>query len=1274
VSTPPDPEPLSDYLDVLLLGSAPVDAAPALNLAQEIANFENEVRRSPIPIRLRRVFPPTLEQLKRELSPTALRFRRPRVFHFVGHGDEDGLWFEEEDGSKVLIKNTTLGKVLQNTSVDLALINACWSATDRLISLCDSLVRENCVRAAIGHARPVADKSAIVFAKQLHAHLTQGAPAGRACQLAANALPALGLAGSTKVQFRGDAALRLDDRLRPGERPGRIEDGTPSRGRLPGAGFFCGRAEEYLAISRTLDDASQCAYGIWGMGGIGKTALALEIALRNAWRYVQGGVVFVDARDLVRATTHALLQRALARLIPGSASDDPAYELQFQLKAAPGLLVFDNLETLADTEYPALARFIRGIPRNGSRVVLTARAPITDVEKLPDSKSTLLTTGLDDSNGAEYVHRIALAKEIQALYDEPRIEQGRVAGVCARVSRRLSGHPKMIEIAVPLARTSTEALNAALDGLTGDLEAQFDELLTTGLHLLGEEGHRLFAHLSFFPTGRFMPEAMHAVYVAIAISKMMADLSDEDMDQGNASLWVEFGLQQLDRDGVDTGLRQLERAGFLSFDQDVIVYSFHQTLLERAARETLLSDHEKATGWGSLHAFYADYIAENHQNFPAIDRCFEDAILLMERFWEGREEAGLVDAVVARMTSALGSYLHQRGHWQLADRWSERAIQLRQESWAAKNDRALSHEYHRRAVLLSDLGDPVEARRMLHESMAIDESFGDRRGMSAAMHQLASTESARGNLSEARRLLRESMAIDESLGDRRGMSVAMRELANIERTQGNPSEARRLLLESLAITESLGDRLRLSSSMHQLAMIESELGNPSEARRLLRESRAMAESLGDRPGLAAAMHQTAVFEREQGSPTEARRLLRESLAISESLGDRRSLAASMHVLAMIESDQGNPSEAGRLLRESMAILDSLGDRRGMSSSMNQLAFVERAQGNPSESRRLLRESLAIKELLGDRRGMSSSMHHLALTENELGNPNEARRLLRESQAILESSGDRGAMSASMHHLAMIESEQGNPNEARRLLRESMSIDESLRDQRGMSASMHVLAIIESAQGNIVEARRLWDESLEIKERLGDLEGYAATLLMRAQAEAGDGNYETALQHGREGVRRLEQIRSAMLGKAREILEGIEGMADAMVHPRAVEFRALVERFAALPTERVQADMDDYLRDARNSGQSAGELLVVFLARSMMDWRAGQVAELDVDLRSAAELLSDVEDGDRAALSQLLETLKAGRASAGENSLPESVRPHNEATRALEVCDDEVSPR
>ena len=51
-----------DYLEVLVVAAAPVDLRPALNLAVEVAKLEDMVRRSAIPIRMRRLFPPTYAQ------------------------------------------------------------------------------------------------------------------------------------------------------------------------------------------------------------------------------------------------------------------------------------------------------------------------------------------------------------------------------------------------------------------------------------------------------------------------------------------------------------------------------------------------------------------------------------------------------------------------------------------------------------------------------------------------------------------------------------------------------------------------------------------------------------------------------------------------------------------------------------------------------------------------------------------------------------------------------------------------------------------------------------------------------------------------------------------------------------------------------------------------------------------------------------------------------------------------------------------------------------
>jgi hypothetical protein len=202
-----------------------------------------------------------------------------------------------------------------------------------------------------------------------------------------------------------------------------------------------------------LADPNSRGFGVWGIGCIDKTALAREAARRKAWRYRDGGIVFVDAREVAPATTAELIRRTLAGLDPAARDDDPIFELIRRLTAVPGLTVLDNLDTLPDVEYDALARFVGQVPRNGSHVLLTARAPIRPIAELPEVPTLLLTTGLHEIDGAHYTHRLAETKGVALLRnDPPRIEAGQIRGLCARISRRVSGHPKMIEVAVGVAR------------------------------------------------------------------------------------------------------------------------------------------------------------------------------------------------------------------------------------------------------------------------------------------------------------------------------------------------------------------------------------------------------------------------------------------------------------------------------------------------------------------------------------------------------------------------------------------------------------------------------------------------------------------------------------------------------------------------------------------------------------------------------------------------------------------------------------------------------
>jgi len=200
----------------------------------------------------------------------------------------------------------------------------------------------------------------------------------------------------------------------------------PGLNRLPRrrAQVFVGRDEALERLERALDagpgvitQGPQAA--VYGLGGIGKSELALQYAVRNADRYTL--VWWVDAdspeqirnglADLTRAITTGTHSVAAAQATAEEAAD---WAIAW-LGAHPGwLLIFDNVENVGDIE-PALDRL------TGGHVLITTRratgwgglcTPLNLEVLDADAAVRLLAALIGDARPAPTTELAALAEEL----------------------------------------------------------------------------------------------------------------------------------------------------------------------------------------------------------------------------------------------------------------------------------------------------------------------------------------------------------------------------------------------------------------------------------------------------------------------------------------------------------------------------------------------------------------------------------------------------------------------------------------------------------------------------------------------------------------------------------------------------------------------------------------------------------------------------------------------------------------------------------------------
>jgi predicted ATPase/DNA-binding XRE family transcriptional regulator len=642
-----------------------------------------------------------------------------------------------------------------------------------------------------------------------------------------------------------------------------------------------GREKELGEMRDLLRDGSEVRLlTLTGIGGVGKTRLAVEVA-RGAGSRFTDGVAFVGLASLPDPSLFAsVLLRSLG--LREAEERTPSEALRYHLREKQLLLDLDNFEHLLGAAVE-VAGLLEGCP--GLVVLATSRAPLRlrgeqeyPVPPLALPPSTRdLTTGdlLKAPSDRLFLERAS------AVSPGFEITEGNAPAVAA-ICWRLAGLPLALELAAAKARVlEPAALLARLDRALStawarDLPERQRTMRSTldwSHDLLAEEERVLFRRLSVF-SGGFTLEAAEEVCASGEIERQeipetLGGLIEQSLvtasPEANGTRY--YMLEPVRQ----YALERLEESG-----EKAATYGRHDkhfvALVERA-RPVFL---------GAEHPLWLGRLEQEHDNLREVLR-------------RARECDDVCSGL--RLVGALSWFWWIRGYLEEGRRWAEGFL-----SEPFDDDRPGYRRLRARALygsgeLAFGQGDLARAAEFFEEALALFRGLGDDGGIADVLVELGQVARAHGDHDRAAALSEEGLRSGRGSGDSRVVAIALVTLGRVDSHRGDAEGAIARHEESLAHFRNIGHGWGSAYALANLAVAALGRGDLERAWASGEESLSMYEELGDRSGMALALINLGDVARMRGDNEQAKTLYDDALALHRELGNERGAARALGRLA-----------------------------------------------------------------------------------------------------------------------------------------------------------------------------------------------------------------------------------------------------------------------------------------------------------------------------------------------------------------------------------------
>jgi predicted ATPase/DNA-binding XRE family transcriptional regulator len=730
-----------------------------------------------------------------------------------------------------------------------------------------------------------------------------------------------------------------------------------------------GREQDVGKVCALLERSDVRLVTLLGMGGIGKTSLAISVAEHLRPHFPNGGY-FVS---LASITNPALVLPTCAKELGLEESQSLSLvgQLMTRLRDKQVLLVLDNFEQVGSAATDVID-LLAACP--GLKVLVTSRAVLhlqTEYEfhvsplEFPD-----LTQQMTVEDLLRYPSITLFIERVKTMLPDFPMTESNLQTI-AQICIRLDGLPLAIELAAPRIKALSpqgllerlprrfDVLKSMLQTLPGR-QKTLHKSMTWSYDLLDADEKWLFRRLAIFLNGGTLE----------TIEELFSERADQSLDALSILLSL-LDQSMIQRKELNNG------GGNIRFTMLETVRNYGLEGLREAGE---IEEVQRA------HALHYLALVEKAQTYFKGPQQAEWLLILDTEVgnlrtalqWLVEHKEGIL---ALRFCEAFGNFCGLRGYWKEEQHTLQMVLDLSETS----EPTVIRARVLRRAGHLAyRLRDLPTAHAWFEESVRLSREFNDQHNLVGALSGLGRLQQHENNISSARTSFEECVAVARAYGDRWVLANALESFGSFTYKQGDVPKARSLLQESIALSRGLGDKESLSRGLTTLVLIELASGHLPQADSLAKESARLAKELGTKPLIALTLDSLAEVALFRGQYERAQKLVNERIALAQALGDTPTILKKRLILGEIAVEQGDSSWVMPLIQESLSFFRQQADLVNMSVALGILADIEVAREDFEQAKIFYQEALSLYMKIGDKRPVTKHLIRMAKFSKKRG--------------------------------------------------------------------------------------------------------------------------------------------------------------------------------------------------------------------------------------------------------------------------------------------------